>query len=102
MADVVTFECPVCKLSCRLSQRQRALQHQVPECVTFRKHKSDKTLQEFLMLAFKAAALPELSNAVIDVEWTPEEHAAERRLQRITDKEREDLIEQIAEGVKKL
>ncbi len=112
MKDVIEFKCPACKLQCRLSQRQRALQHQVPDCMVWLKHKRAGDLQEFLRLALMSAggAAFELGSATIDVELTSEEKAIEQRPRAapavrplgFSERERKELIEEIAEGVKKL
>lgn len=83
----IVFECPDCKRPCRLSEKQRALQHSDPTCKTWRAHKGKG--QEFLRLAFMArgGAALHLGNAQIPV---------------FDERQKNDAIEELHEGLKKL
>jgi len=83
MSDVISFSCPGCKLACRVSGKQRAVQHQVPDCKLFTEHRRAGTMQEFLRLALLA----------VDVSAAKAKYSA---------KERADAIDQLNEGLKKL
>lgn len=99
-ADQIDFLCPVCSLWCRLSQKQRAVQHQAPSCAAFRNHKHTNTIQEFLRLAMMKAGggLPLLGNAALLTSDAPE--PVELRETRA--KQTQEIIEQLNEGLKKL
>lgn len=100
MNEVTLFKCPDCGLQCRLSTKQRAVQHQVPDCKTWTKHKAGNA-QEFLRLALMAAggAAFNLGSTVVDIEHTAEEKAATAR---IAERAKRDLTEELYEGLKKL
>lgn len=113
MNEQVDFTCPGCKRACRVSQKQRAVQHQVPDCKLFTDHKRAGTMQEFLRLALMATggAAFNLGNVTLDVapserrpHWVPDEvHVVSRPEQpQFTDRQRNDVIEELSEGLKKL
>jgi hypothetical protein len=86
----IDFPCPDCGLNCQLSEQQRALRHQVPDCKTYTRLRGKP--EEFLRLALmaKGAAALHLGDAQIDVSLE-----ARKRLAG-------DIIEQAHEGLKKL
>jgi hypothetical protein len=90
---VIEFSCPECKQPCRMSEVQRAVQHSDPVCNTWRAHR--QTPQEFLRLAMMAAK----GNLVLG-----QAGAAERQSQPSDQDEklRDQVLEQIYEGIKKL
>ncbi len=98
-ARVFEFECPECKRPCRFSEKQKALQHSDPTCKTWRSLKGNG--QEFLRLALMAAKGNLVLGAIGESERTVEEtkpgedNDAARRA-------RNDVLEQIYEGMKKL
>lgn len=117
-SDAITFECPGCKAPCRVSVTQHAVQHSDPVCKTWVAHKGDRTgkkMQDFLGLALMAkgaaaAELAELGKQPND-KPTPDELAALARIYReqqaaavrtFTPREKNDAIEQLHEGLKKL
>lgn len=90
---VIEFSCPECKRPCRMSEKQRAVQHSDPLCKTWVAHRSAP--QEFLRLALMAAK----GNLVLG-----QTGAAERQEQPSDhdEKVRNEVLEQIYEGMKKL
>ena len=120
-SDAITFECPGCNRPCRVSGVQRAVQHSDPVCKVWVAHKGDRTgkkMQDFLGLALmaKGAAaveLAELGKQPND-KPTPAELAALERIYReqqaekahaartFSAREKNDAIEQLHEGLKKL
>ena len=108
--DVIEFRCPECKRHCRLSQRQRAVQHEVPECKTWLQHKRAGDIQEFLRLALMSAggAAFNLGAAVIGATPNPLEYEQARagalpsQHREFSDKEHGELIEELNEGLSKL
>ncbi len=107
-SDAITFECPGCKAPCRVSGTQCAVQHSDPVCKVWVAHKGDRTgkkMQDFLGLALmaKGAAavdLAELGKQPSDK--SPAELAALERVRLFTPREKNDAIEQLHEGLKKL
>jgi hypothetical protein len=96
--SVIFFACPECKRQCRLSERQKAVQHAEPTCQTWRAHKTN--MQEFLRLALMAAKgnmiLGTVGGAAPPaIEPSPEQHAA-------NEKAKAEIIDQLHEGLKKL
>ncbi len=87
----IVFSCPECKRSCRFSEKQRALQHEVPVCNTWRAHKGN--MQEFLRLALMQAKGNQILGEVgaSEVERAPSD-----------EKEKAKILEQLYEGLKKL
>ncbi len=117
-SDAINFECPGCGRPCRVSGVQRAVQHSDPVCKVWVAHKGDRTgnkMQDFLGLALmaKGAAaveLAELGKQPSD-KPTPDELAALERIYKeqqaaavrtFTPREKNDAIEQLHEGLKKL
>ena len=95
--NVHEFLCPECKRPCRFSEKQRALQHSDPTCKTWRAHKGNA--QEFLRLALMAAKGNLVLGAVGAAERTVDEGKPDTPEQK---KERERVLEQLYEGLKKL
>ncbi|HXJ69892.1 MAG TPA: hypothetical protein VNM39_13360 [Verrucomicrobiae bacterium] len=94
--DAITFECPGCKRPCRVSGAQRAVQHSDPVCKLWVAHKGDRTgqkMQDFLGLALmaKGAAALDLSGLQVPDAERP-----------FTEHEKNDAIEELHEGLKKL
>jgi hypothetical protein len=89
--SVIHFACPECKQQCRLSERQRAVQHAEPTCNTWRAHRTN--MQEFLRLALMAAR----GNLILGTVG-----AAEVAAQPVDEKAKQEILEQLYEGLKKL
>jgi hypothetical protein len=90
---VVDFTCPECDRPCRFSEKQRALQHSNPVCKTWVAHKGRP--QDFMGLALAAVRSISNGNLLLSDAGKQERSAGEERL-------RNDLIEQLHEGLKKL
>lgn len=90
-ASVIFFACPECKLQCRFSELQRAVQHAQPTCQTWRAHTAN--MQEFLRLALMAAK----GNLILGTAG-----AAEVKEQPTDEKAKSEILEQLYEGLKKL
>lgn len=88
--EPIHFICPDCKLSCRLSAKQRAVQHALPHCRTWVAHKGN--MQEFLRLALMAAK----GNMIVG------NAQMERTDPKELERAKEDIIEQVHEGLKRL
>lgn len=96
---VIDFACPDCKRPCLLTQRappkQHELQHSNPVCKTWVAHKGKP--QDFLGLALMAAKTTAAGNLILSdagKQETPD--SAE------TVKQRQQILEQLYEGMKKI
>lgn len=89
--NVIHFACPECKRPCRMSEKQRAVQHSEPTCKTWRAHAGK--MQEFLRLAMMAAK----GNLILGTAG-----AAEVKDQPTDEKAKNEILEQLYEGLKKL
>lgn len=87
------FDCPECKRPCRMSEEQRAVQHSDPVCNTWRVNRGKP--EEFLRLALMAAK----GNLVLGAVGASERNAQPTDTD---EKLRNDVLEQIYEGMKKL
>lgn len=72
----IEFACPDCKRPCRLSEKQRAVQHSDPVCRTWRDHKTKGHMQEFLRLALVAAGGSPLNAAQLTLADSAHDTAA--------------------------
>ncbi len=90
-AVVHHFKCPECSLTCRYSEKQRAVQHEEPTCKTWRAHQKD--MAEFLRLALMAAR----GNLILGTAG-----AADVVSQPTDEKAKNEILEQLYEGLKKL
>ena len=120
-SDAISFECPGCKRPCRVSGTQKAVQHSDPVCKLWIEHRGDRTgkrMQDFLGLALmaKGSATGELARLGKQPNDTPtpteraaferlyaEQQAEQASAARVFSKrEKDDAIEQLNEGLKKL
>lgn len=101
--SIIYFACPDCKAQCRFSEKQKAVQHANPTCSTWRAH-IPANMHEFLRLALMAAK----GNLILgtagasNVKAPEGEELPSAEQAAANDKAKNEILEQLYEGLKKL